>query len=68
MQPPAANRGAHHDPGARCHDVGHACRFVPRARRWRTFLAQATNHAGEVHGLDVTAELGEAVKQAAREE
>ena len=51
----------------RCSEVsGTACSFVAKGSM-DEILAQAGKHAAEVHKLQVTPELVEAVKQAARE-
>lgn len=52
----------------RCQDVGHSCAFVARGETVEQILQQAAKHAQEVHRLEVTPELAEAVKRAIREE
>lgn len=52
----------------RCRDVGHACSFEARGQSVEEILQQAGQHATEVHKLQITPELVDAVKQQIREE
>ena len=52
----------------RCAEVsGNACAFVARGKTLDEILQQAGKHATEVHKLQVTPELVEAVKKAVKE-
>ncbi|WP_161470973.1 DUF1059 domain-containing protein [Tropicimonas marinistellae] len=50
----------------KCRDVMPGCRFETRGQSDEEILRAAEKHAREVHGVDVTAELAERVKEAIR--
>ncbi len=52
----------------RCRDVGTDCDFEARADSEEEILQAAGQHAQSVHGMEVTAELVEAVRGAIKEE
>ncbi|MCH8989092.1 MAG: DUF1059 domain-containing protein [Chloroflexi bacterium] len=52
----------------RCRDVGPDCDAVVRAETEDEVLKQAGEHAQSVHGLEVTAELVEAVRKVIKDE
>jgi predicted small metal-binding protein len=52
----------------RCRDVGADCNFEARGRTEEEILQKAGAHAQSVHGMQITAELVEAVRRAIKEE
>jgi len=51
-----------------CSDAGFDCQAVVKAETEEEILAQAAAHAQTVHGVTVTAELAEQIKQLIKEE
>lgn len=52
----------------RCRDLGHACSFEAQGNSVEEVLEKAGPHAVEHHGIQVTPEVVEAVKQKIRDE
>jgi predicted small metal-binding protein len=52
----------------KCRDLGHACSFEATGQSVDEILRKAGQHATEHHGIQVTPEVAEAVKQKIREE
>lgn len=52
----------------KCRDLGHACSFEATGQTAEEILRKAGKHATEHHGIQVTPEVAEAVKQKIREQ
>jgi predicted small metal-binding protein len=52
----------------RCSDVGPECSFEARGQSDEEILQQAARHATQDHGMAVTPDLADRVRQAIREE
>lgn len=52
----------------KCRDAGFDCNQVIRAESENEVLQQAAQHAHAVHGVEVTPELAQQVKELIREE
>ena len=52
----------------KCRDVGPDCDAVVRGETEEEILEQVGKHAQSVHGMEVTAELVEAVRSAIKDE